>query len=399
MTHKQRMLAALQGRNTDRIPWAPRLDLWYKANKRAGTLPKDFQNDSLMGITDKLDFGFHAVVPDFKDLRSLEDEVDRALGIYNLHAMPYQTVLENIKRKVHVECDRTFVEYETPVGSVRTVVLYDNTMRKAGITVTHIEEHAIKNVSDYKVLGYIFENARVEKNYANYENWAGMIDQRGLAVGFVSLAGSPMHLIQRELMPMDLFFYHMTDHPDEMAYLVENIEKYWERICEVVSKSPVEVVFWGANYDATVTYPPFFEQHIKPWLRKCADKLHTHGKYLLTHTDGENTGLLELYLDAKIDIADSICPAPMTKLTFKQTKDVFNGKISIMGGIPSIALLENSMSEAEFEMFLDKFFKDIEAGEHLILGISDTAPPAAKFERLLKIARRVEAFGPVSPAN
>jgi hypothetical protein len=55
------------------------------------------------------------------------------------------------------------------------------------------------------------------------------------------------------------------------------------------------------------------------------------------------------------------------------------------------------MSDRQFAEFLDRFFEDIGRGDHLILGISDTTPPAADFRRLLHIGRRVEAFGPVRP--
>jgi hypothetical protein len=123
--------------------------------------------------------------------------------------------------------------------------------------------------------------------------------------------------------------------------------------------------------------------------------LHTEGKYLLTHTDGENTGLLDLYLASGFDIADSICPAPMTRLTFKEVYDHFNGRITIMGGIPSVILLRDSMSDYEFEAYLDRFFAELGQGDHLILGISDTTPPAAEFERLNKIAEYIRRFGPV----
>ena len=85
----------------------------------------------------------------------------------------------------------------------------------------------------------------------------------------------------------------------------------------------------------------------------------------------------------------------MTRLTLKQVRDHFNGKITIMGGIPSVCLLKESMSDAEFDAFLDTFFSELGAGDHLILGISDTTPPQAEFDRLLKIARRIEKFGSV----
>ena len=105
---------------------------------------------------------------------------------------------------------------------------------------------------------------------------------------------------------------------------------------------------------------------------------------------------LDDYLKSRIDVADSICPRPMTKLTLKEVRDAFAGRIAIMGGVPSVALLKSSMRDAEFGKFLDGFFADLGRGERLILGISDTTPPAAEFDRLVEIARRAEQFGPVT---
>ena len=395
MTHKERMLATLRGEPTDRMPWAPRLDLWYNAHSRAGTLPPEYRGADLADITDDLDMGFHAVVPHFKDLRAAEDDRDRALGIYNLWTMPYATVLEGVEVRTESRGDETIVEYRTPVGTLRTKVLYDERMRRAGISITHITEYAIKRPEDYEAVGYLFERARVVPNYEGYEAFADRVGDRGLAVGFISLAGSPMHLLQRELMPMELFFYELYDHPDELARCAAQIGAYFDRVFEVAVGCPAEVFLFGANYDARVTYPPFFEAHILPWLKRFADILHPEGKFLLTHTDEENTGLLDHYLASEIDIADSVCPVPMTKLSLRQVRDRFDGQITIMGGIPSVALLRNSMADAEFEAYLDRFFSELGAGDRLILGISDTTPPGAEFERIRKIEEYVRAFGGV----
>ena len=195
---------------------------------------------------------------------------------------------------------------------------------------------------------------------------------------------------------LEFVLFQMHDHADEMAQLAQAIEQYWRRILDVASNSCAEVIFLGANYDASVTYPPFFAEHIMPWLREYAQVLHAQGKFLLTHTDGENTGLMEHYLAADIDIADSVCPAPMTKMTFREARDALQGKVTIMGGIPSVTLLEDSMSDAEFEKYLDGFFADMGQGDRLILGVSDTTPPAAKFVRLMQVGRRAAAFRPGS---
>jgi len=395
MTHKERMLATLRGEPTDVIPWAPRLDLWYNAHKRAGTLPDRYRSAALQDITDDLGYAYHAIVPHFKDLRDPFDDVHRSLGIYNLWTMPYATKIRNVDVQVTTEGDETRVEYRTPVGKVSTTVIYDETMRRAGISITHISEHAIKSNRDYAAAAYIFENAEVISNEEGYQEFAGQVGDRGLACAFLGLAASPMHLLQRELMPMALFFYELYDHPEELAQCAASIGAYFDRVFEVVSKSSAELFLLGANYDASVTYPPFFGEHIAPWLQRFARVLHPKGKFLLTHTDGENTGLLDLYVASEIDVADSVCPVPMTKLTFKEVRDHFAGRITIMGGIPSICLLKESMSDRAFEAYLDTFFADLGAGDYLILGISDTTPPAADFERIKRIGERVREFGPV----
>jgi hypothetical protein len=89
----------------------------------------------------------------------------------------------------------------------------------------------------------------------------------------------------------------------------------------------------------------------------------------------------------------------MTRLTLRQVREAFGGKITVMGGIPSVTLLRQSMSDSAFHAFLDQFFTDLGRGDHLILGISDTTPPDAAWDRLQLIGEYVRAFGEVRPTD
>ena len=73
--------------------------------------------------------------------------------------------------------------------------------------------------------------------------------------------------------------------------------------------------------------------------------------------------------------------------------------MTILGGIPSVALLESSMPDGEFEMYMTRLFEDISPGDRFILGISDTTPPDARFDRLLRITERVREQGQLPLKN
>jgi len=57
MTTRQRLLAILDGRSPDRIPWVPRLLLWYNARRATGTLPPEWEGLSLREVERSLGCG------------------------------------------------------------------------------------------------------------------------------------------------------------------------------------------------------------------------------------------------------------------------------------------------------------------------------------------------------
>jgi len=206
-----------------------------------------------------------------------------------------------------------------------------------------------------------------------------------------------MHLILHELVPMDRFFYLYADRRDALRALADRMVPYFESVLDALLACDAEVVFWGANYDRDLTWPPFFAEEIAPWLRRASARVHAAGKFLLTHTDGENQDLLPLYPECGFDVAESVCPRPMTRLSLAEIRAGVGPRVTVWGGIPSVALLPDSMSEIAFEAYLDELFAGLGAGDRLILGVSDNVPPDADLERMERIAKRIEIFGPVKP--
>ncbi len=384
MTHRERILAACQGDAVDLLPWVPRLDLWYKARSYRGSLPPEVAGRSLRQIVDELGVGYHAVVPDFQDLRSEDDQVDRCLGIWRLSSCVHETQLTGVERAATRKGDATRVTYRTPVGSVSGAFEHTEDMRRAGVTIPWVKEHVLKSVDDVGPLAHIFLNSEVRPNEERLAEWTNWVGEEGLAVGFAQGAASPLHHVLHDLATMETFFLLLHDYPDEMARLGEAIGVWMERVLQMAARSQAKVIFWGGNYDAAITNPRFFEQHILAWLERAASRLHASGKLLLTHTDGENTGLTQYYRESGVNVADSICPAPMTRMSLAQAISEMP-EITIWGGLPSIALVPEITPEDEFRRLLDETLALVQGRRRFILGVADTAPPEASWERIVRI--------------
>ena len=390
-THKQRMLAAARGDLSDLIPYVPRIDLWYNANSVSGTLPKQHQGRAQDEISRAEGWALHKVIPEFLAAEVPEDNLHRVLGIYDLKEYPFRHVLpKDVEVEVKKEADVTRVTYHTPLGTASAASLYDEEMRKAGVSITWIKERILKRPEDYRAVGYIFENLEILPAFDKYSRWKDCIGEDGVACAVGNLSASPMQHIQRDFLEATDFFYHYHDYPREMRDLAQRIELYFEKILAIMVEAPAEFIVWGTNYDDMITYPEYFKKEILPWLQRATNVLGSAGKHVLSHCDGENLGLMDLIRDSGIHLAEAICPYPMTKVRVEEYYRAWGDKLTLWGGIPSNLLLAESTSDENFEAYLDHLFKSIGDGRRMIFGIADTTPPNAVFERLLRIGDRVE---------
>ncbi len=384
------MLAAASGRGIDQVPWAPRMDLWAIALRARGTLPSGFAGLDTAGIADRLGVACHAVTCDRTIGCPSEDQVLRGLGLANHPDYPYRVELRGVDVRFEVDGASQTATFRTPRGEVRTRLRTTAEMRRNGISLPFVDSYAIRSADDLDAVGWLFEHVEIAAAPRQYARFRARIGERGLAVAAGPVAASPIHLVLHELVAMDQFFYLYADERQRMAALARRIEPVFEAMLAAELAADAEVVFWGGNYDQDLTWPPFFEEEIAPWLRRASDRAHAAGKLLLTHCDGENRALLPLYRDCGFDIAESVCPAPMTKLPLRQLREGFGPRVTVWGGVPSVALLRSSMSDAAFDRWLAELVAEIERDPgRLIVGVSDNVPPDASLERLARIGEAV----------
>ena len=192
---------------------------------------------------------------------------------------------------------------------------------------------------------------KFDPNYNNFIKWKNDIGEDGVAVteGLSLAAACPMHFIQKDLLDAAAFNYH---------------------------------------------YPSYFEKEISPWIRKAANTLGAKGKKIvICHCDGENLGLMDLIRDSDTHVAEAVTPCPITKVKIEEYYQRWSDKLTIWGGIPEILPLEETPADEDLESYLDHLFKAVAPGRRFIVGIADTTPARAVFDRLVRIGERAEKEG------
>lgn len=389
MTHRERVLAAIRGEIPDRLPWIPRMEFWYRAQRRKGTLPPDLRSLSLAEMAERLGVGYYASIPDFTAVSAETAMIDRTLGLFHLPVILYRVTLEDVDRRVTRNGHETKVEYRTPVGSIQTAAIFTEEMLNAGASMSWVTEPAIREPRDFEVVGHIFSHLKIEPQNDGYLARRQDIGEQGLLIGYLQGTAGPIHHIMKELMPLEQFFYALHDYPEKVQKLAEQIEPYFQQLQAIGADSPAEVVLLGGNYDDSITHPAFFEKHILPGLRSCAEQLHSKGKFLMTHTDGENQRLFPLYRRAEFDVADSVCPYPMTRCSLDEIRTHFGDRVTIWGGIPSTLLCAGSTPEDEFRRSIDETIERYAHQSHFILGVSDMVTADCEWDRMQYITSKV----------
>ena len=231
MTHRERIMAVLERKPVDHIPWVPRLELWYNGRKRRGTLPEKYRDWSLRDI-----------------------ERDLGLGTPARTATIHKTTWEGVETRSYRDGIDTVTEYITPVGMVSTRRRSSQELSDVGIGGRTME-YMIKRVEDYAVVEYIVKNTRILKDYEAYLAYDKEIGGDGLPM--TGLGDCPMGRIMREYIGYNNFFYELNDHIEQVEHLCEVLTEYDKsELWPVVAESPAKLILHGVHFDSQFTSPP-----------------------------------------------------------------------------------------------------------------------------------------------
>lgn len=367
MNNRERLLAILNHQPPDRIPWIPRLQLWYNARRLTKTMPPQWQGLSLREVERSLGVGTPA----------------REGKVFELH-------YDGVDVVVSEEGKKRFTEYRTPVGTVREVTAFSETLDQQGLP-GRIEEHLLKGPDDYRVWEWVVEHTLYVPTYDAYRAYDTEVGGDGLPL--VPAGENPFYQFLEVLAGYENAFYQLADHPKEIERLLAVMtEAQRERLWPVIADSPAQLLLNGSHLSSQFTPPRIIEKHILPYYEEFMPLMHERGKWVAMHADADASRIVDHIERAGWDMVECFVTAPMVPLTLARARRTWGDRVIIWGGLPSV-LLSPSVPEAEFQAYVDELFDVIAPGDAFILGVADNVMPDSLISRVAWVSEQVATRG------
>lgn len=240
-------------------------------------------------------------------------------------------------------------------------------------------EHPVKDEDDFMLLKYIMDSTHLTPDYEKFEREAEKLGERGLILPLIcpAMKSSFQSLLERWVGTEELI-YAIMDYPEIVQETLQSMYRVTREAAEIAADSPSEFFLSWEDTSTTNISPQLYKDYILPEINMWCDILHKKVKKYVQHACGALDALLEDIASSKIDVLESISPAPTGNVEMKRVQKVLPKRIAIVGGIEPLQLLNSSEEEIKKEA---EELLDIMKGRGYILANSDSCPPGVTIEK------------------
>jgi len=182
--------------------------------------------------------------------------------------------------------------------------------------------------------------------------------------------------------------------------LARVVMDYKRRVLERAAEIGADILCTGDDYAhnrAPIMSPEHFERFLLPYLREAVSVAKQKGVPFLKHTDGRLWPILDMIVDAGIDILDPI--EPVAGMDIGRVKDVYGDRMALAGNVDCSHVLTQG-TPGEVVAAVKETLAKGGVGGGLILASSNSIHPAVKPENYRTMVQAARRYGryPLDPA-
>lgn len=354
MTSKERLLAVLQGKEPDRVPYAPFLAYFWEAQpesvRRAG------------------------------QLAFLEE-----IGADPLFRGP--CVCHRLERRGtdvtdHTEGTQRVVRFATPVGTLTEKYVYTESSNS-----WFLKEHSVGDLAGLRTLTWMYGHTEVIPDFSQLDTILGEIGERGAVLAMLGAENKTcfQSMVER-WMGTESLVYLLMDYPDEVEECLAVMQRVSMEAVKNAAGASVPGFIPFEDTSSTNINPDMFRRYILPELNAWADVIRENRQVLVHHACGHLRALLPFMAESRVDFVESISPPPTGNISVAEARAMLPRRIGVIGGIEPTFL--RSCSREELSACVAELL-EVTAGTGFIIGNSDSCPPDVPVDTLRAIGELV----------
>lgn len=355
-TPKRRLLAAIQGKETDYIPFSPFLAYYF------GFLPKEVQDKGEV---------------EYLKAMGADPLLRGQATVFQIHPNECSTIEKT-------EGNHRYVKILTPKGELHSVYTY-----VAQANTWFLTEHPVKNIDDFPAAIAYLQDLKVEENIRQINQQIDALGEDGLYIARVGIfSKSSYQYLLEHLIGTENLIYLTMDYPDAVKELVCVLTEKNRQTVLYTAESRIEACLSWEDSSTTNLNPALYQEYIAPEIQSWCELLKQSGKMYIQHACGHIKDLLIPMASQGITAVESISPPPTGNVTIKQAAEILPKQVGIIGGIEPVQFL-NAPIEELLE-YVDMLCQIME-GRGFVLANSDSCPPGVAYEKFQKIAQFVKS--------
>lgn len=365
MTHRQRILAVLNHRAPDRVPWCADLDYFTTGKISRGELPADYRSR-----TEYIDW-----------------HEELGCGFYLQGFFPFQAETEGIVvHEGRSDSGERIRRIETPVGEIEERHRYLPTSYSEAPV-----EHLLSGPGDLAAYRFVVENTHYEPDYDWARTRATQIGERGVLLVYTPRTPF-MHLLAVDA-GLESIMSMIVEAQEEFDELIAAMRSSTDPAARYAAESPADVVMIPENLSAEMVGPAFFERYLRDPQTTWSQAVQETGKFSCIHMDGTLRGLLREESSIGLSFIEACTPAPVGDVPVEEWPTFVRGTDTVLwGGIPGGYFTE-SVTDEEFDRHVRAVLRVMTSEPRYVLGVADQVPPDGLERRIRRVAELVERFG------
>lgn len=372
MTERERLLRAIRGIDTDRVPVAPFIFNNFISEQYG---------------SDKLDF-VEKGIEIYKRFN-----FDIILRTCNVGGYLDERLCDSVNWRVSEECVN---ESDSSWNVITTIRTPEREMRKVEsfCRITPFEvvqattECYIKSEDDFKQF-VKFQPPVPTYDCSVIKQARELLGDDGIAAPWAQGAFNMMSFYRKIDDLLTDPFYNPELFGEMSVYFPARLRQC---IAQMV-KAGADLICCGGNVaTATMVGPSFFEEFIQPLEILHTKEIKNMGVSYLYHNCGDAAALLPLYSKIGMDVYESLTPPPYGDTDFDTALEVIDRNITLCGNIDQVTFLKEA-TPLQIREKVQKVLKKVKRRGNFILGTTDYFGEGTPLENIMAFSEAGFEYG------